>query len=162
MSFCLISWSVQGFIFSSEKFLINWKCPPQICWLFDLSGMAYSFNWWTDAEHKMSECKRHGGKIDAQEMTWVVRKMTWAVWKVRSGLKSTKSILWYCSNGLRYHVNWVDNEVDASPHITTGQLHLVDHHMKCPVGHHMNFQKLKACPLNLSFRQSKLFSGGLI
>ena len=28
MSFCLISWSVQGFIFSSEKFLINWKCLP--------------------------------------------------------------------------------------------------------------------------------------
>ena len=46
-------------------------------------------------------------------------------------------------------------------HITAGQVHLVDHHMKRPAGHHMNFQKLKACPSNLSFRQSKLFSGGL-
>lgn len=61
----------------------------------------------------------------------------------------------YCDiglNRLRYHVNWFDNDADASPHIAAGQL---------KAGHHMERKKAgiwktKSPPLKLSF-QSKLF-----
>ena len=98
-------------------------------------------------------------------MTWAVGKMTWLVKKVSSGLKWSGYIVILDrqgSNGLRYHVNWVDNDADVFPHITAGQLHLVDHHMKFSVAHQMDFQKLKACPSNLSSQQSQLFNCGLI
>ena len=66
----------------------------------------------------------------------------------------------YCDiglNRLRYHVNWFDNDADASPHIAAGQL---------KAGRHMERKKsagiseTKSLPLKLSF-QSKLFCHSL-
>ena len=66
----------------------------------------------------------------------------------------------YCDiglNRLRYHVNWFDNDADASPHIAAGQLK-AGHHMERKK---MEFQKLKACHSNCHFNQNFFASWGL-
>ena len=108
ISFCLASWSNQGFMFSFQKFPINWKCPRT-----DSLAFPMFQEWPTPSSDKLisstrclsvrdmgyDRCARKdtGRKITwtVRKITWTVSKMTWAVRKVRSGIKSTGSILWY-------------------------------------------------------------------